>query len=263
MSLTQTPTLAELRLRFADLIKLGAQVRHSTALHATIDECLRQAFVYLINMREWSALRVRGSVELTHGQHAYDIPDGIPPGWIEPDAVIVRSPDNHAFRVKPGIDEYLRGRYAVDRDGAEVDDNVGLPLAWDVWDGQLQLYPAPDVTSQFYSHFEFWATTEPSEPWADGDRAWIDGAAHINVALYFFYLSQNPRAAQSYLAMGETLAKQAFAKQAPTQVIQVGPARVSRFNTGLSGGSIRPQRGARGDAFSSSCRAWEDGVFIE
>lgn len=251
MPLPSFPPLSELRLRMARLLRMQAQVERSTSMHGTLDECLRQAFVYITSSDQWAALRVRQEIDLVHGQHAYDIPDGILPGWIEGTPVVVRSTDNREFPLTPGVDSYDRARYSVDRDGAAVDDNVGLPLRWDFWDGQLQVYPAPDVDTEHYAKLGFWARTVPEEPVEDDDKSWIDPSAHVLMALHFYHLDTSPAKAQAYLGRAMVQLQAIRSAQAPAQPIRLGPARVSRFN--FEPGYFEGPR-------PSSERAWETPV---
>lgn len=227
MSLAQTPTLAELRLEMARPLNLEAQVQRSSALHGKLDSLLRMAFHEIVGTEQWTPLRIFETFDLTLGQHSYDIPDGVLPGMIEDPFEVIRDSDNAAFLVHRGIDHYSREAYKVDRNGeTDLTVNSGMPLRWDIWDGQLQLYPAPDTS--IFSQARFLVRSEPREPSADSDRSFIDKDAHVKMALAYYHIGRPEYAVYRNEAMSRL---QIVRKQLmPGRTVQKGPARTSRFN---------------------------------
>lgn len=229
MSLDQTPTLAELRLRASSLVVRRAQVERSSSLHAKFDEAIRQAFSDLVNAESWAPLRIEETIQLSQGVHGYGIPDGIPPGWIEGAMEVIRSEDNRSFPVYRGISHYDRTHFSIDYNAPDdLTTNASRPEKWDFWDGQIQLYPAPDTT--IYSTVRFWAKTKPKAPTADSDRCYVDGDAHVLMALSYYFLVSDPNKAAGLRSAALARLRAIAAQQQPGGGLQLGPARASRFN---------------------------------
>lgn len=232
MSLEQTPQLSELRLRMASLLKRRAQVERSTALHPLLDECIRQAFHDIVSAADWAPLRVEETISLTQGVHGYEIPDGIPPGWIEDPVCVIRAEDNKAYPLNRGIDTYDREAYSISKDNpGDLTTNAGRPEMWAVWDSRIQIYPAPDTTK--YSKLRFWAKTKPSEPWAEEDRSYVDGSVHLRMALFHYYIDSDPNTAIAHRNSALSLLRDLSTQQQPGSIMVVGPARTSRHNQSI------------------------------
>ncbi len=223
MALSVSPSLQELRQSVAIRLNMGVQASTSTALHPLLDEYIRQAFNLLVRDANWVILETTIEVDLLDKIHEYDVPDQIDVGDIR--EITVQNKDKFEFPLHAGVEYYERNAFDIDRGNKE---NQGqLPLRYVVEDKLLKIYPAPDATQ--YPKMFIRGKALPRAPYKNGDRAYIDGEAHIAQAVVSLKRHYNmPGADNDDLILQKHLIN-IRAAQSDGETVQVGPTRSRRF----------------------------------
>lgn len=230
MSLSVSPTLAELRQDVAIRLNMGLQARTSTAQHPLLDSFIRTAFNILLREANWAILDGTVEIPLTNAQHSYEVPDLVDVGSIY--LVTVQDIYNREYPLSPGVAVYERNAYRVDLDNDTTGERASLPLRWEILNGGLNIYPAPDTEQ--YAKLIVYGRGNPREPKVDGDRPLIDGQSLILQATVIGKNHLNmPNADNEEQLLARQL-RNIKSAQSDGESVQIGPMRSQRYAEAVS-----------------------------
>jgi hypothetical protein len=227
MALAASKTLAEIREAVGIRMGMGQQVSNSTALHSMLDEHIRTAFNLLVREAHWVVLDSWAEIDLIQDQHYYEFPDNIEVGGTR--EITVEDINNQEYRLHPGVAHYERNAFRQDRGGTNrAGATSGLPLRWEIEDGKLAIYPAPDTEQ--YVRLKVRGKALPFEPYNDNDQVVIDAQAIILQATVLgkqHFKLPNPEQDEQVLRRHLMNMRE---NQSDGESVQIGPERSSRYD---------------------------------
>lgn len=236
MAFEVSPSLAEIRQAVATRINMGRQARTSTALHPLLDEYIRSAFELLVREAWWVILDVSVTIPLDLDEHFYDPPDDIEIGNIF--EITVLDINKRELPLSRGVNPAERSAFRVDKDGnTDPAVNSSLPLRWDVLDGKLTIYPAPDITQ--YTDIIVYGRAKPRAPYASKDVILINKEALVAQSVTSLKRHFNiPGADNDERVLARHL-RNMQAAQSNGEPTQIGPTPSTRFPSNDHGISDR------------------------
>lgn len=244
MALSIAPRLSEVRRAVAVRCHMGPQAERSPGFRAELDEWVREAFHTIVNEADFLVLKVALETDLIHGQHAYDIPDGMKVGDI--DQVLVRAAPQSTgngkqvleeYPLMAGVREYERNAWAMpapDPETGEQEDRTGLPIRYEIIDQNFMVYPAPNT--ELYDTLIVRGYRMPPEPVHDDDRVEVDKEALIRLATAIGKSARRLPDAQDARARYETYVAKVRGNESEGETLRIGGGFSRKFPY------VRPRR---------------------
>lgn len=229
MALGASRSLAEIRLDVAIGLGMEQQIKNSVETHSLLDLKIRIAFDFLVREASWVVLSVTRKIDTISEQHAYELPDNIEVGAIE--EISALDIEGREYRLNPGVAYYERNIY-TNRDASSESEFASLPRRWEVKDGKLMVYPAPDA--ELYPQLQVRGQITPAPPRKDGDLVHIDSQAIILQATALLKAHFNMPGAQTEEVQLARHLRNLQEAQSDGEVVQIGPTRSGRYGSEMN-----------------------------
>lgn len=176
MSFALPPTLMEVREAVAIRLNVGAQATVASSMRDLLDEFIRRASREVLLEAAWVELRVRLEMDLVDGVSLYEWPDNMDPGRLEGLSVVSQldGNDERVYELHAGIRAHEQEMWTGD-------SAKGLPVRYEIINGDLRLLPAPDTEN--YQILRIEGYQRPPEPRTNTDRIPLDKEAVVQKAV--------------------------------------------------------------------------------